>query len=102
MDLALGKNLWEAFQRNDFEKLKSLSRTQSNCFQYLEEVCQAHIDRFPKDKSPGRPALVADEIIRSGIVDFPEVFAEFSFREGIYGLSDLQLKTIYNRQIRNP
>jgi len=99
-DLILGKNLWEAFQRNDFEKLKTLSRTQSNCFQYLEEVCQAHIERFPMNQTSSRPERVIKDILISGTTEFQEVFMEFSSLEGIYGFSDQQIKSIYDRFYR--
>lgn len=62
-DLELGINLWAAYQSQDFLKLKELSKQNSDCFQYLEEVCQAHIDRFPKKNSLGRPERVIKEII---------------------------------------
>ncbi|MCJ8165213.1 DUF1835 domain-containing protein [Pontibacter sp. E15-1] len=96
-DMALGQNLWTAYQQHDLEQLKALSHTPSDCFQYLEEVCQAHSDRFPEDSNLDRPERVIKEILNTTATDFPTVFAEFSAREGIYGFSDLQVKTIYNR-----
>lgn len=99
-DIELGVNLWTAYQSQDYLKLIELSKQNSNCFQYLEEVCQAHIDRFPKDNSLGRPERVIKEIIEeTQSKDFQEVFAEFSAREGIYGFGDLQVKKIFERLI---
>lgn len=98
-DIELGVKLWEAYQSQDFVKLKELSKQNSDCFQYLEEVCQAHIDRFPKDNSLGRPESVIKEIIKTQSKDFQKVFTEFSTREGIYGFGDLQVKEIYERLI---
>jgi hypothetical protein len=98
-DIKLGTNLWEAYQSHDFVKLKELSKQNSACFRYLEEVCDAHIDRFPKNNSMNRPEKVIKEIIKSGSNDFQKVFTEFSAREGIYGFGDLQLKEIFKRLI---
>jgi hypothetical protein len=98
-DIELGINLWAAYKNQDFVKLKELSKKYSACFQYLEEVCNAHIDRFPKDNSEGRPQRVIKYIIETQSKDFQEVFAEFSAREGIYGFGDLQVKEIFERLI---
>jgi hypothetical protein len=98
-DIELGINLWDAYQCHDFVKLKELSKQNSACFRYLEEVCDAHIDRFPKNNLMNRPEKVMREIIKSGLNDFQKVFAEFSAREGIYGFGDLQLKEIFERLI---
>jgi len=98
-EIELGVRLWEAYQNQNFVKLKELSKQNSDCFQYLEEVCQAHIDRFPKNNSLGRPESVIKEIIAGKPKDFNEVFAQFSAREGIYGFGDLQVKEIFERLI---
>ena len=100
-DIELGKNLWTAYQNDDLNKLKELSKQQSDCFEYLEEVCQAHLDRFPTNKSLGRPDKVIKEIIETKSKDFQIVFSEYAKREGIYGFSDLQVKSIYDRQLQN-
>ncbi|MFD2200877.1 DUF1835 domain-containing protein [Shivajiella indica] len=100
-DMELGKNLWTAFKHGDFIKLKELSKVSSNCFQHLDKVCQAHMDRFPKDNSLGRPEKIVKEILETKSTNFQDVFMEFSNREGIYGLGDLQLKVIYDKEIKN-
>jgi hypothetical protein len=74
-DLELGKRLWTAYQNYDFEKLKELAQSQSGCFEYLEEVCKAHIDRFPSDNSLGRPDKVVKEIIETNSKEFQIVFS---------------------------
>lgn len=99
-DIKLGYNLWNAYRISDFRKLKELSKQQSLCFQYLEEVCQAHIDRFPTDNSIGRPDKTKKEIMENISNDFHKVFSEFSVRQGIYGFGDLQVKNTYNRLSR--
>jgi hypothetical protein len=100
-DIELGKNLWTAYQNGDLDKLNKLAKSQSDCFEYLEEVCQAHIDRFPLDKSLGRPDKVVIEIIETKSKEFQIVFSEFADKEGIYGFGDLQIKNIYDRQMHS-
>ncbi|MFM2394186.1 MAG: hypothetical protein RLZZ546_2168 [Bacteroidota bacterium] len=100
-DIELGENLWTSYINGDLNKLKELSKKKSDCFQYLEEVCQAQIDRFPVDKTLGRPDKVVKEIIETCSTEFQVVFSEFTDREGIYGFGDLQLKNIYDRQMQN-
>ncbi|ADY51882.1 hypothetical protein Pedsa_1315 [Pseudopedobacter saltans DSM 12145] len=95
-DIELGKCLWESYQNNDFNRLEALSKHRTNGFAYLEEVCRAHIDRFPLGKNLSRPQQVIKEIISTGVRDFSSVFSEFSKREGIYGLGDLQVKRLYD------
>lgn len=100
-DIALGLNLWTAYQKGDLHAMKELSKTPSSCFQYLEQVCQAHIDRFPLGTTLGKPEKVVKEIIEAGSTDFQAVLSEFSMREGIYGFGDVQLKTLYDRQMQS-
>ncbi len=96
-DITLAQQLWSAYRMADFVSLKALSRTPSACFRLLEEVCQAHIDRFPADGSPGRPERTLLEIMKSKPRGFTTVFREFSSREGIYGFGDLQIRPLYER-----
>lgn len=101
LDIELGNDLWNAYKINDLSRLSELSKNEPSCFQYLEPVCQAHIDRFPAQGKIGRPEKTVKEIYESGTKDFNELFAEFSSREGIYGFGDLQVKLIYDRLIQN-
>ncbi len=101
-DINLGKKLWAAYQNNDLDKLITLAKTPSDCFEYLEAVCQAHSDRFPIDQSLGRPEKVIQEILETQSRDFSIVFTEFVKREGIYGFGDLQIKSIFDRLIQKP
>ncbi|MBP6812338.1 MAG: DUF1835 domain-containing protein [Saprospiraceae bacterium] len=100
-DIELGKYLWTAYQKGDLNRLKELSKEKSDCFEYLEEVVQAQIDRFPIDKTLSRPDKVVKEIIDNTSTEFQIVFSVFSDREGVYGFGDLQLKNIYDRQINS-
>lgn len=101
IDIELGKDLWASYQIADITKLNELSKKQSNCYEYLEAVCQAAIDRFPLNNTLSRPDQVVKAIIDTISTEFQVVFSEFSEREGIYGFGDLQLKTIYDRQMHN-
>lgn len=100
-DLELGRNLWAAYQNGDLDKLKHLAKTKSGCFQYLEEVCQAHMDRFPTDKSLSRPERVIKEIMETKSREFSIVFTEFTEKEGIFGFGDSQIKKMYDRLIQS-
>lgn len=96
-DVELGAALWTAYRNDDFKALSALSRAHSSAFQYLKEVCQAHIDRFPIDGSEGRPEKTVKELLVSFSQDFQTLFNEFSKRQGIYGFGDAQVKAMYDR-----
>lgn len=95
-DIQLGLSLWKAYCNKDFEQLKMLSSQETMVFHLLEEVCQAHMDRFPTDGSLGRPEVTLAKIMNASEMSFAEVFKEFSKQEGIYGFGDLQLKGLFN------
>lgn len=96
-DLHLGQELWKAYKKGDLEELTNLSQHQSSAFPYLQEVVKAHVDRFPKDGSKGRPEKVIEDIVKNVSADFHEVFKEFWNRESIYGFGDVQLKSLYDK-----
>jgi hypothetical protein len=96
-DLQLGQELWTAYKDNDFEELIRLAKNHSFAFPYLQEVVKAHIDRFPKDGTNGRPEKVIEDIIKNVSTDFHKVFKEFWNRESIYGFGDIQLKHLYDK-----
>ncbi len=87
-NIKLGADLWKAFQNADSETLEELSDTESECFPYLKEVCQAEIEKA------FRPKTVLRKIIAEGRTDFADIFNEFSKRAGVYGFGDSQLKQI--------
>ncbi|MEJ7847015.1 MAG: hypothetical protein WKF92_02885 [Pyrinomonadaceae bacterium] len=87
-DIELGKHLWTAYQNADYPELSRLSKTASDRFPHLEEVCLAEIEKAT------RPLQILDDIRREGISAFPDVFAEFSRRAGIYGYGDSQVKRL--------
>jgi hypothetical protein len=96
-DLQFGQDLWTAYKSADFEELMHLAKNQSPAFPYLQEVVEAHVERFPKDGTKGRPERVLEEITKNISTDFHQVFEEFWSRESIYGFGDTQLKKLYDR-----
>ena len=96
-DMNFGKELWEAYKNGNLEALTDLSRHSSLAFPYLQEVVKAHVDRFPKDGTKGRPEKLIEEITKNISTDFNQVFKEFWNRESIYGFGDSQLKTLYDK-----
>ena len=96
-DMQLGEALWKAYKNNNLEELTNLSTNKSSTFPYLEEVVKAHVDRFPKDGTKGRPEMVIEDITRNVSTDFHRVFKEFWNRESIYGFGDTQVKSIYDK-----
>jgi hypothetical protein len=99
-DFKLGCDLWEAYRKHDLLAMKKLSNQTSGCFYMLEEVCQAHIDRFGLNQNDGKPEKLVREILQEGHKPFDDVMQEFSEVGGIYGIGDLQLKKIYEREIK--
>ncbi|GAA0559268.1 DUF1835 domain-containing protein [Chitinophaga japonensis] len=100
-DINLGRDLWEAYKNNNLDELVNLSKNQSSAFPYLQEVVKAHVDRFPKDGTKGRPEKVIEDITKNISTDFHKVFKEFWDRESIYGFGDSQLKQLYDKVMRN-
>lgn len=99
-DLQTGQDLWTAYKSNNLEQLIRLGNTPSSAFPYLQEVIKAHVDRFPKDGTTGRPEKVIEDIIKNGTTGFHKVFREFWNRESIYGFGDIQLKHLFDKVIR--
>jgi hypothetical protein len=96
-DINFGQQLWKAYKNGNLEELTKLSKHQSPAFPYLQEVVKAHVDRFPKDGTKGRPEKVIEDITKNIYTDFHKVFEEFWERESIYGFGDTQLKTLYDK-----
>lgn len=96
-DINLGTDLWKAYQNGNLEELVNLTKNQSLAFPYLQEVVKAHVDRFPKDGTKGRPEKVIEDITKNISTDFYKVFEEFYKRESIYGFGDTQLKSLYDK-----
>jgi hypothetical protein len=92
-DILFGASLWQAYQTADLKRLAELSDTQSICFPYLREVCNAEIER----KKNYRPEKTLQRLREEGITDFNEIFRRFIEEEGIYGFGDLQVKALYEK-----
>jgi hypothetical protein len=101
IDLQLGQDLWTAYKSGNLEELICLANNQSSAFPYLQEVVKAHVDRFPKDGTKGRPEKVIEDITKNVSTDFHKVFKEFWNRESIYGFGDIQLKHLYDKVMHN-
>ena len=87
---------WEAFQKNDLAQLQILATTKTTNFPVLQEVIQAHIDRFPNNEELGRPQrqlMTIQETLQTD--DFGLIFQQFVKEEGIYGFGDLQVKAMW-------
>jgi hypothetical protein len=100
-DLQFGQDLWAAYKRNNLEELIRLAKNQTPAFPYLQEIVKAHVERFPKDGTKGRPERILEEITKNISTDFLQVFKEFWSRESIYGFGDIQLKKIYDKVMHN-
>ncbi len=93
-DVAIGNGLWKAYRSQDWALFKNLSNLVSPCFNSLEEVCQAQLDRLPGSDGLGKPEQILKGILAGGTTDFPLVFKEFTRQAGIYGFGDLQVKAL--------
>jgi hypothetical protein len=96
-DINFGKELWKAYKNGDLEELTNLSKRQSPAFPHLQEVVNAHIERFPKDGTKGRPEKVIEDVTKNISTDFHKVVKEFWNRESIYGFGDTQVKSLYDK-----
>ncbi len=85
-DIQLGADLWNAYRKNDNAWLRKLAQTETDCFPYLKEVCEAAID---KDRRA--PQIITD-IMSKGVTEIEDIFPEFSRRAGVYGYGDLQVQ----------
>ncbi len=90
-ELRLATALWDAYRKDDFRMLQDLSKHKSPCFPKLEEVINAHRQRFPK-KGYGRPKQKLLDIKGRGITQFEKIFSAFQETESIYGFGDTQVK----------
>lgn len=92
-DLSLLSSLWDAYQKNDRDKLMQLSFINSKNFPFLEQVIQAQLDR-----QDNRPENALKEIMKEKqTTDFKTVFQEFGKREGIYGFGDWQVEGLMEK-----
>lgn len=89
---------WTYYQANDFKSLKRSAQQLKESLPLLEKAIDAHIDRYPRDGSMGRPEksmLAIMEELQTN--EFGPVFREFCERESIYGFGDLQVMRIWEQ-----
>lgn|GEM_PF-112664 len=98
-DLALAGKLWQACRSHNLDEMRALGQGPSEAFPYLNVVCEAYADRFPAASQISRPERTVQDIVLNSnqVVTFSDVFREFTRREGIYGMGDLQVKALYDK-----
>lgn len=96
-DFALGVQLWEAYIKQDLERLQVLAQQASPCFNRLAEVVQAHVERFAPQGQLGRPEQLIAELMQENPEDFNALLVAFWKKEGIYGFGDVQVRGMYER-----
>ena len=88
-DINLAQNLWKSYKNKDIESLKELSKSDSTCYRFLEEVIDAYININPVDFIRSH--------IENGMTDFNSVFEKFREELGSFGFGDLQVKSLYEK-----
>ena len=100
-DLKFFASLWELYQNQNHAEILELAVKHSEKFPFLEDAAKANLDRFPEDRSPGRPEQTLLDIMKeTGSDEFGPVFREFHKRESIYGFGDIQVKRMFD-ELRN-
>ena len=91
-------NLWEWYQKDDRDNLLKTARELEYRYPFILPAVEAHLERIPTDRNPGRPIQSLIEIMKElETEDFGPVFSEFSKRESIYGFGDLQVKRLLDK-----
>jgi hypothetical protein len=94
-DLDQLAQLWPAYCNQDNQNLVTLAQTLQSTYPFLLPAVRAHLDRQETPANPGRPLQSLKQIIQSSPeASFGEIFQEFSRREDIYGMGDLQVKKL--------
>ena len=93
-DKALISELWLAYQKSDWISLRATGKQLKHLIDKIEEVIEAHIERFPTvDEKYGKPQKSILHIIKTlDNPTFGAIFQAFSEAEGIYGFGDIQVK----------
>ena len=87
--------LWEAFQKSDFDRLKTVAASLQVTFPIVQEAVAYHIERFPS-KGLGRPKEQLKQILEElNTKEFGPVFNLFCEREAHYGFGDLYVKRLH-------
>ncbi|WP_430931337.1 DUF1835 domain-containing protein [Saccharicrinis sp. 156] len=89
--------LWESYRENNWSELKRNASPLKRKMEHIEDVVQAHIDRFPEN-GPGRPEKTLKMVMaESENKDFASIFKKFNAQEGIYGFGDIQVKRMLEK-----
>lgn len=92
--------LWKAYQSNDREQLKQLAASLKDSFPFIAKAVAAHLDRFPKQGTLGKPQRILKEIVETQKTnEFGPAFREFCQRAPEYGFGDLQVKRMWDQLI---
>lgn len=91
-DIQLGTDLWEAYKNNDVESLRQLSENQSECYHFLKEIIDSYLNI--------KPEIFIKNLIENGTTDFNEIFEKFKDELGIFGFGDLQVKSFYDKILK--
>jgi len=92
-DLKLGNDLWNAYRKSNLTELKRFSQVKSDAFPFLDEVCNAELER----KQNQRPQKTLSKIMAGGETDFHQIYKQFWQQESIYGFGDAQVKTMISK-----
>lgn len=87
-DLQLGRGLWTSLAWGKTNYFEKLSKTKSECFVKLDEICQAIIEKDSK------PRDILREIVGKGESEFSKIFSQFQAKASIYGFGDSQVKNL--------
>lgn len=95
-------DLWDSYQRNDIPSIQAIAAGLKDKYPFISEAVEAHVQRLPRDRKPGRPIAslmtIMDELNTD---EFAPIFREFCKRESIYGFGDLQVKRLYDQIVEN-
>lgn len=91
-DIEAAINLWKSYQSNDTKQLKQLSEYQSDAFRFLQEVIQSYLNI--------KPEIFIKNVLENGSADFKSLFEKFQSELGIFGFGDLQVKSIYDKILK--
>ena len=101
-DIDLIVKLWNYYSQDNRSGLKETGKAFQKKFPFIPRAIEAHLERFPHNGNPGRPAESLKQIIKDlKTTDISLVFREFCNRETIYGYSDLQVKKMLNEILKN-
>ncbi|WP_415324761.1 DUF1835 domain-containing protein [Chryseobacterium sp. MMS23-Vi53] len=91
-DIDLALQLWKAYQSKDRNQLKQLSKNQSDCFHFLDEVIEVYLNNHFE--------VFIKNLVENGTKDFNLIFEKFQKKFAMLGFGDLQVKSIYDKILK--